>query len=138
MTTQNDRNLAVIKEFRTNKGKVGGNFTGAPMLLLTTTGAKSGIKRTTPLMYLPDGDRCVVFASRGGAPKNPGWYHNLVANPRVTIEVGAETIEAQAVVAKGEERDKLYARQAKAYPQFAEYEKRTTRKIPVVVLQPRR
>jgi deazaflavin-dependent oxidoreductase (nitroreductase family) len=138
VTTQNDRNLRVIQEFRQNKGKVGGNFAGAPMVLLTTTGAKTGLKRTTPLMCLPDGDRIAVFASKGGAPTHPAWYHNMRANPRVTVEYGTETFEADASFPAGAERDGLYGRQASAYPQFAEYEKRTTRKIPVVVLTRRK
>lgn len=104
------------------------------MLLLSTKGAKTGQHRTNPLMYLPDGDRWVVFASRGGAPTSPDWYHNLVANPDVTVEVGTETLKADAEVVGGHERDRLYARQAELYPQFGEYERRTTRKIPVVAL----
>ena len=109
-------------------------FEGAPLLLLHTVGAKSGKPRTNPLMYLPDGDRWVVFASKGGAPTSPDWYHNLVANPRTSVEVGTDTFKVTATVAQGEERDTLYSRQADLYPQFAEYERRTTRKIPVVVL----
>lgn len=131
----NDWNNRIIQEFRTNKGKVGGPFQGAPMLLLTTRGAKSGREHTTPVMYLPDGDRMVVFASMGGAPKNPAWYHNLVANPKVRVEANGETFDAMATVARGEERDQLFARQSKAYPQFAEYQQKTKRKIPVVILK---
>ena len=104
------------------------------MLLLTTTGARSGKRYTTPVMYLPDGDRLVIFASKGGAPTSPDWYHNLVAHPLATIEVGTETRDVNAVVATGAERDELYARQAQLYPQFAEYQKKTTRQIPVVIL----
>ena len=129
-----DRDTSIIEEFRSNKGQVGGFFEGKPVLLLTTTGAKTGRRHVNPAMYLPDGDRWVVFASMGGAPKHPDWYHNLVANPDVTIEVGSETIEGRAEVMSGEERDRLYAKQAELYPQFAEYEKRTTRTIPVIVL----
>jgi deazaflavin-dependent oxidoreductase (nitroreductase family) len=103
-------------------------------LLLTTTGAKSGRPYTTPVMYLPDGDRVVVFASKGGAPTNPDWYHNLLANPHVTVEVGTDSYEADAKVLTGEERDRLYARQAEAYPGFAEYQEKTQRVIPVVAL----
>ena len=138
MTTQNNRNLAVIQEFRQNAGKIGGNFAGAPVLLLSTTGAKTGQKRTTPLMYLPDGDRYVIFASKGGAPENPGWYHNLKANPSVVLEVGTESFPAEASITTGTERDQLYARQAAKYPNFGEYQKRTTREIPVVVLKRKR
>ncbi len=134
MTEQNDWNRQVIEEFRNNQGRVGGMFEGAPLLLLHTVGAKSGKPRANPLMYLPDGDRWVVFASKGGAPTNPDWYHNLVANPQISIEVGTDTFEVTATVAQGEERDNLYSRQADLYPQFADYERKTTRKIPVVVL----
>ena len=127
-------NGPIIEEFRSNKGEVGGFFEGKPVLLLTTTGAKTGRRHVNPAMYLPDGDRWVVFASMGGAPKHPDWYHNLVANPDVTIEVGSETIEGRAEVMAGEERDRLYAKQAELYPQFAEYETKTTRTIPVIAL----
>ncbi|MGP3931499.1 nitroreductase family deazaflavin-dependent oxidoreductase [Nonomuraea sp. KM88] len=131
-----DFNQQVITEFRANEGRVGGMFEGAPLLLLTTTGAKSGKQSTTPLMYLPDGDRHVVIASAGGADKHPAWYHNLRATPKATIEVGADTFEASAVAVEGEERDRLYARMVAQAPQFAEYEAKTTRRIPVVVLVP--
>ena len=134
MTSQNDRNSATIKEFRENQGKVGGRFEGAPLLLLSTTGAKTGEARVNPLMYLPDGQRMLVFATRGGAPKSPGWYHNLVANPDVTVEVGTAKFPAKATVVTGTVRDEVYFKQASLYPQFAEYEKRTTRKIPVIAL----
>jgi deazaflavin-dependent oxidoreductase (nitroreductase family) len=131
-----DFNRAIIDEFRANDGKVGGPFEGAPVLLLTATGAKSGERRTTPVMYLPDGERMVIFASKGGAPTNPGWYHNLRANPRATVEVGSDTVEVQAVVTEGDERERLFRKQAELYPQFADYEQKTTRQIPVVALQP--
>ena len=137
MTTQNDFNQQIIAEFRANGGTVGGRFAGAPMLLLTTVGAKSGQRRTTPLVYLPDGERFIIFASKGGAPTHPAWYHNLMAHPDTTIEVGTETIPVTAVVVTGEERDRLYARQAALRPAFADYEKRTTRRIPVVALHRR-
>ena len=133
----NDFNRAVIEEFRANDGKVGGPFEGAPVLLLTATGAKSGERRTTPVMYLPDGERMVIFASFGGAPTNPAWYHNLVANPSASVEVGPETVEVDAVETSGEERDRLFRRQAELYPQFAEYEQKTTRQIPVIALVPK-
>jgi deazaflavin-dependent oxidoreductase (nitroreductase family) len=129
-----DFNTKVIDEFRANKGKVGAPFERAPMVLLTTTGAKSGASRTTPLVYLPDGDRIVIFASKGGAPTHPDWYHNLVAHPRVRIEVGDESFEADATVAQGDERDRLFARQVSAMPGFADYQENTTRVIPVVLL----
>ena len=134
MADVNDWNAKIIAEFRANGGKVGGQFEGAPLLLLTTTGAKSGLARTSPMMYLPDGDRLVVFASKAGAPTNPDWYHNLVANPSATVEVGSETFEVEAQVTTGAERDALYARQADLYPGFAEYEAKTDRVIPVVAL----
>jgi deazaflavin-dependent oxidoreductase (nitroreductase family) len=131
----NDFNRAIIEEFRANDGKVGGPFEGAPVLLLTATGAKSGERRTTPVMYLPDGDRMVIFASKAGAPENPGWYHNLRANATATVEVGSETVEVEAVVTEGDERERLFRKQADLYPQFADYEQKTTRQIPVVALQ---
>ncbi|HLQ30293.1 MAG TPA: nitroreductase family deazaflavin-dependent oxidoreductase [Ktedonobacteraceae bacterium] len=138
MADMNDWNRQTIEAFRANKGKVGGMWEGRPLLLLTTTGAKSGQRRTTPTMYLPDGDRLLVFASKGGAPTNPDWYHNLLAHPQVTVEVGSETYEANATVLTGEERDRLFAKQAGLYPQFAEYQAKTTRKIPVIALERRK
>ncbi len=128
-------NQDMIDEFRANAGKVGGMWEGRPLLLLTTTGAKSGRHHTTPLMYNTDGDRLLVFATKGGSPTHPSWYHNLVANPRVTVEKGAETFEANAVPITGEARDRFYNMHAEQYPQFAEYERKTTRKIPVVALE---
>lgn len=138
MTTGNDYNESIIAEFHANGGVVGGRFAGAPMLLLTTTGAKSGARRTTPLVYLPDGDRFIIFASKGGAPTHPAWYHNLVTHPDTTVEVGTEIIPVTATVVTGDERDRLYAEQANLRPAFGEYETRTTRRIPVVALQRRR
>jgi deazaflavin-dependent oxidoreductase (nitroreductase family) len=129
-----DWNSKVIEEFRANQGRVGGGFTGAPMLLLTTTGRRTGERRTNPMMYLADGDRLLVFASKGGAPTHPDWYRNLVANPSVTVEVGTETYPAHAVVLKGEERDRLYAEQSARYPGFGDYQRKTDRIIPVVAL----
>lgn len=137
MTTTNNFNERIIEEFRTNQGIVGGPFAGAPMLLLATTGAKSGQPRTNPLVYLPDGDRFIIFASKGGAPNNPAWYHNLVAHPETTIEVGAETIPVTAAVISGEERDRLYATQASLRPAFADYQEKTARRIPVIALNRR-
>jgi deazaflavin-dependent oxidoreductase (nitroreductase family) len=133
----NEFNRNVIEEFRANDGKVGGPFEGAPVLLLTSVGAKSGERRTTPVMYLPDGERMVIFASLGGAPNNPAWYHNLVANPSATVEVGADRVEVDAAVTSGEERDRLFSQQAELYPQFADYAQKTTRQIPVVALVPK-
>jgi deazaflavin-dependent oxidoreductase (nitroreductase family) len=135
MSDMKEWNKQVIAEFRANGGKVGGNFEGAILLLLTTTGAKSGQPRTTPLVYLPDGDRLAIFASKAGAPTNPDWYHNLVAHPEATVEVGTETFKVTAVVADEEERARLYAKQAELAPRFAEYQAKTTRKIPVVILE---
>jgi deazaflavin-dependent oxidoreductase (nitroreductase family) len=130
-----DFNQSLIAEFRANGGKVTGPFAGAPLLLLTTVGAKSGRSRTTPLVHSRDGDRYVVLASKGGAPTNPSWYYNLLASPRATVEVGAEKFDAIASVAEGEERDRLFDNQAAQMPNFAEYQRRTTRLIPVVILQ---
>jgi deazaflavin-dependent oxidoreductase (nitroreductase family) len=131
----NNWNQKIIDEFRANEGKVGGMFAGAPLLLLTTTGAKTGRRLTSPLMYNTDGDRLLVFASKGGAPSNPAWYHNLQANPDVTVEVGTDTFEARAVVVTGEERDRLYSHHAGQFPQFAEYQANTDRTIPVIALE---
>jgi len=131
-----DFNQQVIEEFRANGGRVGGPFAGARLLLLTTTGARSGAPHTTPLGYLPDGgERVLVIASAGGAPGHPDWYHNLVANPRVTVEDGVFTYEAQAVVLDGAERDRVFARAAEAEPGWADYQASTTRVIPVVALR---
>lgn len=129
-----DFNTAVIEEFRANHGKVGGNFEGAPLLLLHSVGAKSGEVRVNPMMYLPDGDRFLVFASKAGAPTNPDWCHNLKANPEATIEVGDEVIEVRAEELPRAERDEKYAEQAARYPGFADYERKTDRVIPVVAL----
>ena len=134
-----DFNQDLIAQFRANGGEIReGIFKGAPILLLTTTGARSGATYTTPLVYTRDGDRLVVLASKGGAPTNPAWYHNLVANPTTTVEVGTEKFEARATVPQGEERDRLFNAQAALMPNFAEYQRRTARRIPVVVLEPRR
>lgn len=129
-------NSDLIEQFRANNGDIKeGMFKGAPLLLLTTTGARSGQQRVNPLAYTRDGDDYVIIASKGGAPSHPDWYHNIVAHPRVTIEVGAERFEADARVAEGQERDRLYAAQAKLMPGFAEYQQKTSRQIPVVVLR---
>jgi deazaflavin-dependent oxidoreductase (nitroreductase family) len=128
-------NQRVIEEFRANGGKVGGPYEGAPLLLLTTTGARSGRLHTTPVMYLPDGDRLVVFGTKAGAPTHPDWYHNLRANPTATVEVGPERFDVRATITSGEERRRLFDRQAELRPQFAEYEAKTTREIPVIALE---
>src|SRR5262245_10822248 len=130
-----DHNRHVIAEFRAKAGKVGGPFEGRPLLLLTTTGAKSGQPRTSPLVYTTDGDRLVVIASKGGAPTNPAWYHNLRANPEVTLEVGTERFPARATVATGQERERLFAAQAALMPGFADYQRKTTRQLPVVTFE---
>ena len=132
-----DWNAGVITEFRKNKGKVGGNFEGAPLLLINHKGAKTEKLRINPVMYLKDGHRYVVFASKGGHDTNPDWYHNLKAHPEAKIEVGTETIDVRAEEITGSERDRLYAKQASLYPQFAQYEKKTKRKIPVIAFTPR-
>ena len=129
-----DWNTKVIEEFRANEGRVGGPFQGAPVLLLHTKGRRTGEERVNPMMYLPEGGRMFVFASKGGAPTNPDWYHNLVANPHVTVEVGAEIYPARAEVITGAERDRIYAEQASRYTGFAEYQRNTTRVIPVIAL----
>lgn len=128
-------NEGIITEFRANDGIVTGQFAGAPMLLLTTTGAKSGNPYTTPLVHTRDADRLVIIASKGGAPTHPDWYHNLKANPTVTVEVGTETFQATASVPEGDERQRLFDAQAELMPNFKEYAAGTTREIPVVVLE---
>ena len=133
----NDFNQRIIEEFRSNGGKVGGPFKGAPMVLLTTTGKRSGAKHTTPLVPLLDGDQLYVFGSMGGAPKHPAWYHNLVGNPEVTVEHGTEKFDATAEVVTGPERDAIYAKQAALLPTFGEYQQKTSRVIPVIRLRRR-
>ena len=134
MSELNDFNQQVIKEFRANQGKVGGQMANMPVLLLTTTGAKSGRAITKPLVYTRDGDRIVIIASFAGGPKNPPWYNNLGANPEAMVEVGSERFRVRAAVTAGEERQRLYNRQAEQMPIFAEYQQKTTRQIPVLVL----
>lgn len=132
-----DYNSAIIEEFRANAGMVGGNFQGAPLLLLHSIGAKSGQERIHPMMYLADGDRYLVFASKAGASTNPDWYHNLKANPVASIEVGEATVEVEAVDLVGAERTAMYEKQASLYPGFAAYQENTDRIIPVIALVPR-
>jgi deazaflavin-dependent oxidoreductase (nitroreductase family) len=131
-----DFNAQIIEEFRANEGRVGGRFEGNPLLLLHHTGARSGKPYVNPLAYQADQGRYVIFASKGGAPENPGWYHNLMANPRATIEVGTESIPVLAEEATGEERERLFRAQAERIPRFGEYEARAGRTIPVIVLTP--
>jgi deazaflavin-dependent oxidoreductase (nitroreductase family) len=130
----NNSNDKVIAEFRANEGKVGGPFEGAPLLLLETTGAKSGQQRISPLVYLADGDRLVIFGSNAGRPRHSAWYHNILANPSVTIEIGADKYDAIASVVTGEEREELWKKQVAAAPYFADYQAKTDREIPVIVL----
>jgi deazaflavin-dependent oxidoreductase (nitroreductase family) len=132
----NDFNQQIIDEFRANDGKVGGPFEGAPMVLLHTIGAKSGQERVNPVVYQADGDRLVIFASKAGAPTHPDWYHNLLAHPRTKVEVDGRTVEISARVAEGDERERLWNRQKEQMPGFADYEQKTTRRIPVVILEP--
>lgn len=135
-TSPADFNAKVIEEFHANGGHVGGPFEGMQLLLLHHTGAKSGKPRINPLVYQRDGERLVIFASKAGAPTNPDWYHNVSANPAVEIEVGTEKFAALASEAEGEERDRLFRTQVEQAPQFAEYEQKTERVIPVIILTP--
>ncbi len=132
----NDFNQQIIDEFRANAGHVGGMFDGSRLLLLHTTGAKTGRSRVNPLAYRRDGDRLVVFGSKGGAPTNPDWYHNLRANPRATVEVGTERFDVDASVATGSERERIWRDQREEVSAFADYEKKTDRAIPVVIREP--
>lgn len=132
-----DFNQGIIEEFRANAGKVGGQFDGAPMLLLHTTGAKSGQERVNPVVYQQVGDDVAVFASNAGADTSPDWYHNLRAHPQATIELGTETVEVEARVLDDDEREAIWAEQKRVMPGFADYENKTTRSIPVVVLKRR-
>ena len=134
MAGVSDWNRKVIEEFRANEGRVSGPFQGAPVLLLHTWGRKTGAERVNPMMYLAEDGRVFVFASKAGAPTNPDWYHNLVANPKVTVELGSQTLSATAVPVTGADRDRIYAEHARRYPGFAEYQAKTDRVIPVVEL----
>jgi deazaflavin-dependent oxidoreductase (nitroreductase family) len=129
-----DWNNGIIAEFRANGGRLGGQFEGGPVLLLQTTGAKSGLNRVSPMMYLEVDDHLYVFASKAGADTHPDWYRNLVANPEVRVELGTETFEAVASPLEGSERDRIYALQVERIPGFGEYQEKTTRVIPVVEL----
>jgi deazaflavin-dependent oxidoreductase (nitroreductase family) len=135
MAEVNDWNKKIIEEFRANGGKVGGNFEGRTLLLLHTKGAKSGQERVNPVAYTKDGDQLVVIASKGGAPVNPDWYHNIIANPQLIVEVGMEKFEVEAKVAEEPERSRLYDKMVEVMPGFADYKVKTTRKIPVIVLK---
>lgn len=136
MVRPNDWNQRIIAEFRANGGKVGGPFANATLLLLHHKGAKSGQMRVNPLAYLQVGPHSyAIFASKAGAPTNPDWYYNLLANPDATVEIGTETFPVKARVAQGEERNRIWTRQKERAPGFAEYEKKTTRQIPVIILE---
>ena len=135
MSDFNTWNTAIINEFRANNGKVGGRFEGGTLLLLHTTGARSGVERINPLAYMQDGERFIIIASKGGAPTNPDWYYNILANPAVTIEVGSEHFPARATVAEEPERTRLFEQMATQMPGFAEYQRNTSRTIPVIVLE---
>jgi deazaflavin-dependent oxidoreductase (nitroreductase family) len=131
-------NRQLIEEFRANRGKSDGPMAGRRLLLLNTTGARSGQRRTTPMMYIPDDDHLIVLASNAGAPKHPDWYHNLVAHPEVTVEVGNETFDATAVVTEGPERQRIWTKVVAQYPFFADHQAKITRQIPVIVLKRRK
>ena len=132
---QHDYNQRLIEEFRADRSNNGEAFKGRPLLLLTTTGARSGQRRTTPMMYVSDGNRLLVIASNAGAPKHPAWYYNLLAHPRVTVEVGKETYDATAIVTEGAERQRLWTRIVEQYPFFADHQAKITRQIPVIALE---
>ncbi|CAN5611151.1 nitroreductase family deazaflavin-dependent oxidoreductase [soil metagenome] len=134
MADANDFNTKIIEDFRANAGKVGPPFEGAPMLLLHSTGAKSGEERVHPMVFQDVGGSWAVFASKAGAPDNPAWFHNLVANPSASIELGTETVAVTARVLEGDEREQVWSKQKEIMPGFADYEKATTRTIPVIVL----
>jgi deazaflavin-dependent oxidoreductase (nitroreductase family) len=131
-----DWNSKIIEEFRANDGIVGGPFEGAPLLLLHTVGARTGQERVNPVMYQTIPGGYAVFATKGGAPVNPDWYHNVLAHPKVTAEIGTMTVELLAKVAEGDERDQIWSAQKAAFPQFAGYEQKTSRQIPVIILKP--
>ena len=134
---QQDYNQRLIEQFRADRSSNGDAFKGRPLLLLTTTGARSGQRRTTPMMYVRDGERLLVIASNAGAPKHPDWYYNLVAHPHVTVEVGRETYDATAVVTEGAERQQLWDMIVEQYPFFADHQAKVIRRIPVVALERR-
>jgi deazaflavin-dependent oxidoreductase (nitroreductase family) len=137
MTEVRDFNTPIIEEFRTNAGKVGGRFERQPLLLLHSVGARSGQERINPVAYQRLENGYAIFGSKGGAPTNPDWYYNLLAHPDVIVEVGTETIPVRARVARGEERHRIWEKQKRLNPNFAGYETKTTRTIPVVILEPR-
>lgn len=133
---RNEHNQRIMDEFRANDGRVGGRFEGRTLLILHTIGARSGQERVNPVAYVKDGDRYVIIASKSGAPTNPGWYYNLIANPQATVELGTETFQVQAQVAEEPERTRLYNKMVETASSFDEYRRKTTRTIPVFVLTP--
>ncbi len=130
----NDWNRQIVEEFRTNGGKVGGRFEGSAMILVHHVGARTGAERVNPMVYFPDGDRLLVVASKGGAPTNPDWYHNLKAHPRTEVEVGVERFPVEATEVTGDERTEAWERIVAANPGFGEYQRNTERTIPVLAL----
>jgi deazaflavin-dependent oxidoreductase (nitroreductase family) len=136
MTDRDDWNTKIIEEFHANHGEVGGPFQGIPILLLHHTGARSGQQRVNPLAYQRVGDAYAVFGSKGGAPNNPDWYHNLKAHPKATVEIGDETVDVVAREAEGDERERIWERQTRDVPSFADYQRKATRQIPVIILEP--
>jgi deazaflavin-dependent oxidoreductase (nitroreductase family) len=136
MNEGNERNQKIIDEFRANDGKVGGHFEGKTLLILHTIGARTGKERIKPVAYVRDGKKYVVIASKGGAPTNPDWYHNILAHPRLTVEVGTETLQVEAKVAEEPERTRLYNKMVEMLPGFDDYRRKTERVIPVIVLTP--
>ena len=134
MCTMSDWNTSIIEEFRANEGRVGGPFEGAPMILIHHIGARSGTERVNPLVYFPDGDRMVIVASKGGAPTNPDWYHNVKAHPRITVEVGTDTFPVDVEEVTGDERDALWVRVTERMPGFADYQSKVSRRIPLLTL----
>ena len=135
MSNQNEYNRKLIEDFRASRGANEDPFAGRPLLLLTTTGAKSGQRRITPLMYVPDGDRLLIIASNMGAPTHPDWYRNLLAHPEATVEVATDTFEARAVVLEGPDRQKVWDSIVASYPFFTEHQAKITREIPVIALE---
>lgn len=136
MADNDDFNARVIAEFRANRGHVGGSFAGAPLLLLHTTGARTGTCHVSPVMYMPDGGRYLIFASKAGSDRRPGWYYNLLAHPDTQIEIGDQIVDVHATELHGSERDDHHAKQLSCYPIFAAYQRGTRRIIPVIALTP--
>jgi deazaflavin-dependent oxidoreductase (nitroreductase family) len=136
MSLVSESNKGIVEEFRANQGRVGGRFEGKTLLLLHTRGAKSQQERINPVAYVQDGDRFIVIASKGGAPTNPDWYYNILADPTVTVEVGTEKFQARAAVAEEPERTRLYNKMVEMMSSFDDYRRKTKRVIPVIILTP--